>query len=287
MKLLTLIFLFNVSFSFAQSHFKNEILNGNWQGILKQNTETTTKNFAYWIKLSVKGDSIFGMARTEVANTEYFAVIDIKGIIKKNIIEFVEDYIIEQKPRPNFSWCLISGLLNYNEKDNSLAGNWTSESANCTPGSLLLYKSVKELNTTQTLKNTYSSFDELANKLKLKENVSGLKIILPKVYFETNSHKLNLESKEDVQKVYLLMIENPKLKVNFQGHTDAVGDDDLNMKLSYLRAKEIYDALIFKGIDGRRLSFEGYGKSRPIDNTNTSEGNFKNRRVEIEVTVTK
>ena len=56
------------------------------------------------------------------------------------------------------------------------------------------------------------------------------------------------------------------------------------MKLSYLRAKELADRILKYGIERSRITYEGYGKSRPIDSNDTEEGRLKNRRVEIEIT---
>jgi outer membrane protein OmpA-like peptidoglycan-associated protein len=77
--------------------------------------------------------------------------------------------------------------------------------------------------------------------------------------------------------------KNEILHVNIQGHTDNVGGDAFNMTLSYRRAVEIYNLLIAKGVKEDRISYEGYGKSRPIATNETEPGKLKNRRVEIEI----
>jgi len=67
------------------------------------------------------------------------------------------------------------------------------------------------------------------------------------------------------------------------GHTDAIGTDAYNQKLSVRRANSVKKYLISKGIDANRIYVEGKGESQPVADNKTAEGRAKNRRVEIEV----
>jgi len=68
------------------------------------------------------------------------------------------------------------------------------------------------------------------------------------------------------------------------GHTDAIGSDAYNQKLSERRAKGVYDYLVEHGIDRSRLDGpKGYGKTQPIDTNATAAGRQRNRRVEFKV----
>ncbi|RXR05406.1 OmpA family protein [Pseudoxanthomonas composti] len=76
----------------------------------------------------------------------------------------------------------------------------------------------------------------------------------------------------------------PELKVEVAGHTDSVGTDAYNQKLSERRAKTVYDYLTSNGVDASRLVGPiGYGESRPIDTNDTAEGRARNRRTELNV----
>ena len=68
------------------------------------------------------------------------------------------------------------------------------------------------------------------------------------------------------------------MRVELQGHTDNVGRDKDNQILSENRARAVYQFLIDQGIDAQRLSYKGYGASRPIAPNTTEEGKAKNRR---------
>lgn len=267
----------------SQTIMPNQI-NGTWQGILIQNANEYTDNYAYWISLSMKGDSVYGVIRTEDANTPYYALVNIRGKANNNVISFVQDKIIKENARPEAYWCLIKGELTYDSTDNSLSGKWSSDMEKCKPGSLLVFKSPKSLNMNETHIYTYSDFNTIETIIKTKKPFNGYKVRLSEINFETNSYKIvgNTANKE-INRIYKLLNKKEFLHVNIQGHTDNVGADDFNMRLSYLRAREIYNLLIAKGVKENRITFEGYGKSRPIATNSTEEGKLKNRRVEIEI----
>ncbi|MDO8375325.1 MAG: OmpA family protein [Polaromonas sp.] len=71
------------------------------------------------------------------------------------------------------------------------------------------------------------------------------------------------------------------------GHTDAVGSDSYNQKLSVRRSESVKSYLVSKGIEKNRVYTEGKGEKQPVADNKTSEGRAKNRRVEIEVVGTR
>ncbi|MBK8673972.1 MAG: OmpA family protein [Bacteroidetes bacterium] len=79
------------------------------------------------------------------------------------------------------------------------------------------------------------------------------------------------------------MKKNPTYKVSIIGHTDNIGNEDFNVKLSLLRAKVVLDYLVLNKIDAKRISIEGNGSKQPIADNNTEEGRAKNRRSEIRI----
>jgi outer membrane protein OmpA-like peptidoglycan-associated protein len=68
-----------------------------------------------------------------------------------------------------------------------------------------------------------------------------------------------------------------------EGYTDDIGSDEYNMRLSELRAKEVAKILIESGVDPKRVSYVGYGKSKPKVPNTSEENRAKNRRVEIRI----
>ncbi|RKX69963.1 hypothetical protein DRP53_06475, partial [candidate division WOR-3 bacterium] len=79
-----------------------------------------------------------------------------------------------------------------------------------------------------------------------------------------------------------ILTSHPEIRVEIQGHTDSIGSDAYNLKLSNLRANAVRTYLIERhGIDPSRLVARGYGESRPIADNRTKEGRAQNRRVDF------
>lgn len=101
------------------------------------------------------------------------------------------------------------------------------------------------------------------------------------INFDFNKSTLRPDSAPVLEQVLALMSSRPDLKLEIQGHTDNVGSDDYNQKLSESRAKAVVAWLQGKGIAGDRLSAQGYGMKQPIADNGSDEGRAKNRRVEL------
>ena len=119
------------------------------------------------------------------------------------------------------------------------------------------------------------------------ESADGLPIaapiILKNVFFATASATLKPESRVELDRLRNLLRENPQMKIQINGHTDSVGSDNDNQKLSEARAKAVYDYLILEGIAAERLRFKGFGESKPIDTNDSESGRRNNRRTEFVV----
>lgn len=109
-------------------------------------------------------------------------------------------------------------------------------------------------------------------------------VTLKNIQFETNSFKLMPVSLVELDKLFQLLKENPQIKVQVSGHTDNVGAPAENLKLSNNRAKSVVDYLVGKGIDATRLSWKGFGETKPVADNKTEEGRAKNRRTEFTIT---
>lgn len=77
------------------------------------------------------------------------------------------------------------------------------------------------------------------------------------------------------------MTSNPDWNIRIEGHTDAQGSDDYNLRLSDDRAKSVRDWLIGQGIAAARLQTQGFGETMPVSDNATPQGRALNRRVEI------
>jgi OOP family OmpA-OmpF porin len=106
-------------------------------------------------------------------------------------------------------------------------------------------------------------------------------VALDGVLFDFNKSTLKPESGPVLAHVQALMTQNAALKLEVQGHTDNVGTDAYNQKLSEDRAAAVVAWLTQHQVKSDRLTSQGYGKTRPVADNNSDDGRARNRRVEI------
>ena len=139
----------------------------------------------------------------------------------------------------------------------------------------------------------YDADDKCPNKAGTKENAgcpevkidATEKAILDKalksVIFLPNKNTLTPYSKDLLDDVVGLLKKYPDYKLSMIGHTDAIGNDAANLKLSKDRAKSCLNYISTKGIDANRLSSNGFGESKPVADNKSAAGRKANRRVEF------
>ncbi|MDD3478791.1 MAG: OmpA family protein [Paludibacteraceae bacterium] len=111
----------------------------------------------------------------------------------------------------------------------------------------------------------------------------GQTIRLNNIFFDFGKATLKPESNEELDNMVKILNENSKMEIQIAGHTDNVGSDDANMKLSDDRANAVRSYLISKGINETRITAKGFGETKPIATNDTDEGRQINRRVEFTI----
>ncbi len=111
----------------------------------------------------------------------------------------------------------------------------------------------------------------------------GSVVRLNNIFFEFAKATLKPESFPELDRTVKFLEENKTLELEIAGHTDNVGSDATNQKLSQARAQSVVNYLVSHGVDQSRLIAKGYGESRPVAFNNTEEGRAMNRRVEFKV----
>jgi outer membrane protein OmpA-like peptidoglycan-associated protein len=106
-------------------------------------------------------------------------------------------------------------------------------------------------------------------------------VILNNIHFKLDKATLLPASYPELNKLYRLMQRNSGIEIKIAGHTDSTGTETYNKELSVKRAQAVAEYLRQKGIDTNRVSYEGYGNTRPIATDSTEAGRAKNRRVEF------
>lgn len=128
-----------------------------------------------------------------------------------------------------------------------------------------------------------TGYQEIIKDVQLKKIEVGKKIVLNNIFYDFDKSTLRTESISELDRMVLLMTQNPSIKIELSSHTDNVGSDEYNMTLSQARAQSVVDYLISKGISKDRLTAKGYGKTMPIATNDTDEGRQQNRRTEFKI----
>lgn len=134
-----------------------------------------------------------------------------------------------------------------------------------------------------SLRNLENPEEAYKMNIPLQPIEKGKSVILKNIFFEFDRSNLKPESKVELQKLIAFMNENPGLSIELGGHTDNVGNAEYNDALSINRAKTVYDYLIEHGIAKERMSYKGYGFSKPVAGNDTDEGRARNRRTEFKI----
>jgi OmpA-OmpF porin, OOP family len=107
--------------------------------------------------------------------------------------------------------------------------------------------------------------------------------VLRSVSFEFDSSRLTADARRTLDRVAAGLRGQLGMRVEIAGHTDALGTEAYNQRLSLARATAVRNFLTAIGIDGSRLQVKGYGASQPVADNDTDEGRAENRRVEFKV----
>jgi OmpA-OmpF porin, OOP family len=106
---------------------------------------------------------------------------------------------------------------------------------------------------------------------------------LDNVHFDTDKASLRSDSYTELSELLEYLQRHEEIKIEIAGHTDNVGTDAHNLKLSQDRANTIRNYLISKGVKAIRLTAKGYGAAQPVADNNSAEGRQLNRRTEVRI----
>lgn len=124
---------------------------------------------------------------------------------------------------------------------------------------------------------------ELTHNITMKKLEEEKIFVFQNVQFNFNSSILKEESFAVLDEIVVTLLTNPGLELEISGHTCDMGPSDYNLWLSDRRAKSVFDYLVLKGVEPKRLSHIGYGEDRPLNGNENLEQRILNRRVEFKV----
>jgi len=119
--------------------------------------------------------------------------------------------------------------------------------------------------------------------LEIRDTPRGLVVNMGDVLFDFGKYDLRPEAREKLAKLSGIILAHPGLELAVEGHTDNVGNDELNQRLSEKRAETARAYLIQQGLSEASVAARGFGETAPLADNLTAEGRQRNRRVEIVV----
>lgn len=124
---------------------------------------------------------------------------------------------------------------------------------------------------------------QLNTILETRETARGLIVNMSDVLFDFGKFTLKPGAREKLAKIAGIIISHPGLKLQVEGHTDSVGGDDVNQRLSEQRANAVREYLVSQSVTDDSITARGFGKTRPVAGNDTAPGRQLNRRVELVV----
>ncbi|WP_461114243.1 OmpA family protein [Spirosoma jeollabukense] len=118
----------------------------------------------------------------------------------------------------------------------------------------------------------------------LDKSVLNKTFVLENIYYDLDKYNIRADASPELDKIVVILKDNPTLKLELSSHTDVRAPDAYNMKLSQNRAKAAVDYIVSQGISADRLVAKGYGETRlVVKNAKTEEEHQRNRRTEIKI----
>lgn len=169
------------------------------------------------------------------------------------------------------------------EKGDTILQTQVDSLANHKPAIIDERKQYTACSTAEGYKDTCMQFTNMHDFTIALEPTVVVRFVLKNMFFATNKTNILPSSNPALQELYQLLSEHPEIRIRIIGHTDDVGKDDYNQRLSEGRAASIKKEMVKRGIDAKRIETEGRGEKDPIVPNDSSEHRQMNRRVEVEI----
>jgi len=128
----------------------------------------------------------------------------------------------------------------------------------------------------------YAALSQMEGKFaSIRRDARGTIVSLADILFDFDKATLRRDVEFNLVKIATILNQFGEMKILIEGHTDSIGTDEYNLDLSKRRAEAVYDFLASQDVDPSRMSWEGYGESRPVADNGTDEGRQMNRRVDL------
>lgn len=258
----------------------------NWSTPQNMGPDVNSKDWEAYYSVPASGKYAYVVSEAGIEGSTDLYRIKLPESLKPKPVVLVYGKVLNSKTKEP-----LLSTINYNElstnKELGLA------SSNPTDGTYKIILPAGEVYSFLASKKGYFSVSENIDLSKLTEYKEierdlylapleiGESIRLNNLFFDFNKSLLRKESFPELERVVVLLNANPSMTIEIAGHTDNIGDDLVNNKLSNERAKAVKTFLESKGISPERIVAKGYGKTKPVASNANDEGRQRNRRVEF------
>lgn len=235
-----------------------------------------------------KKKSILFANRTSLSEWESFMLIVLKDESKKaeNDIITISGKVMNAKTKAPVKAeitfeDMISGNVISKVESDATTGNFLVKMP--VSGKIAFYANAKDYIPVYENFNSEEIKGTLNKDLFLVPLSVGETVKMNNIFFQTGKSTLTSDSYGELDKVVQLFKNYPNLEIEVAGHTDNVGSDEINAKLSLDRANAVKNYLTGEGVAANKITAKGYGKAKPVVTNNTEEGRSQNRRVEFTI----
>ena len=128
----------------------------------------------------------------------------------------------------------------------------------------------------------YDALSQMEGKFaSIRRDARGTIVSLADILFDFDKATLRRNVEFNLVKIAAILNQFGEMKILIEGHTDGIGTEEYNLDLSQRRAEAVYDFLVTQDVTPERMSWQGYGESRPVADNSTEEGRQQNRRVDL------
>lgn len=282
-----LFFIILILFTPILAH--SQSVSGLWKGSYYPNGTTPEKGIAIYMEISQeKNGEITGRSRSEIYDTEEYALKNVKGQKQGTHIVLNEITVSKKTPKTRNGSCRLQLQVAYNEITGYLEGTYSSNECKNYMGKIIVYHYEGIFPGEPINPESHHWFDLLAKDLKKGLNAPEIRkkerdnFVFQPIYFDYDKSEIKSEFHTFLNKLIHVVEGHSDLRVKVTGHTDSDGSDIYNDGLSKRRAQAIIDYFVAKGLSPDRLEFDFKGEKSPVDTNQTSEGRQRNRRVDFQ-----
>ncbi len=245
------------------------------------NSQSDDTNFS----ISASGTGYLASSRADAENYDLYEV-ELPDHLKPKPTVVIQGIVSNAKSsEPLGAWLLLedinTGEMIAINKSNSSSGEYLvvlpagrNYSLSANSDGFFFYSQSFELP-----KDT--SYQEITMNIALEPIEKGTKVVLNNIFFESGKATLKPISYVELNKAVDLLKKNVTMVIEIGGHTDNLGSDELNMKLSQERANSVMSYITLAGVETNRVQAKGYGETQPLADNATEEGRAANRRTEF------